>query len=307
MKKTLLLTIMCLFGLFAKLNAQCLPPQNVKAKTELNAPGYDKKYKITCTWDAISDVYGYIIYVSTQYYPDGTYMGSVTTNEFVMGSNVEGQFYVSVRTICDANNEIVSDRSEEVYVILSEDIQLNYDIIVTVNPENAGTVTGDGYYDVNDIVTLTASANAGYKFVSWTENDEVVSTESQYLFTFTTQRELVANFELLTYEVAVSANIENAGTVTGAATYNHGEEVTLTATPNEGYKFISWTENGEVVSTDQDFTFVVTSNRDLVANFKLLTYEVAVTANIENAGTVTGAATYNHGEEVTLTATPNEG
>ena len=99
MKKTLLLTIMCLFGLFAKLNAQCLPPQNVKAKTELNAPGYDKKYKITCTWDAISDVYGYIIYVSTQYYPDGTYMGSVTTNEFVMGSNVEGQFYVSVRTI----------------------------------------------------------------------------------------------------------------------------------------------------------------------------------------------------------------
>ena len=46
MKKTLLLTIMCLFGLFAELNAQCLPPQNVKAKTELNAPGYDKKYKI---------------------------------------------------------------------------------------------------------------------------------------------------------------------------------------------------------------------------------------------------------------------
>ena len=196
MKKTLLLTIMCLLGLFAKLNAQCLPPQNVKAKTELNAPGYDKKYKITCTWDVVSGAEGYAVYVSTQYYPDGMFMGNVTTNEFVMGSNVEGQLYFSVRTICDASNEIVSDRSEEVSVILSEDIQLNYDIIVTVNPENAGTVTGDGYYDVNDVVTLIASANAGYKFVNWTENGEVVSTESQYLFTFTTQRELVANFEV---------------------------------------------------------------------------------------------------------------
>ena len=196
MKKTLLLTIMCLLGLFAKLNAQCLPPQNVKAKTELNAPGYDKKYKITCTWDVVSGAEGYAVYVSTQYYPDGMFMGNVTTNEFVMGSNVEGQLYFSVRTICDASNEIVSDRSEEVSVILSEDIQLNYDIIVTVNPENAGTVTGDGYYDVNDVVTLIASANAGYTFVNWTENGEVVSTESQYLFTFTTQRELVANFEV---------------------------------------------------------------------------------------------------------------
>lgn len=196
MKKTLLLTIMCLLGLFAKLNAQCLPPQNVKAKTELNAPGYDKKYKITCTWDVVSGAEGYAVYVSTQYYPDGMFMGNVTTNEFVMGSNVEGQLYFSVRTICDASNEIVSDRSEEVSVILSEDIQLNYDIIVTVNPENAGTVTGDGYYDVNDVVTLIASANAGYKFVNWTENGEVVSTESQYLFTFTIQRELVANFEV---------------------------------------------------------------------------------------------------------------
>ncbi len=196
MKKTLLLTIMCLFGLFAELNAQCLPPQNIKAKTELNAPGYDKKYKITCTWDAVSGAEGYAVYVATQYYPDGMWMGNVWTGtEFVMGSTVEGQLYFTVLTICDDANGIVSDRSEEVSVILSEDITLNYDISATVNPENAGTVTGDGYYNVNDVVTLTALANAGYKFVNWTENGEVVSAESKYTFTFTTKRELVANFE----------------------------------------------------------------------------------------------------------------
>ena len=197
MKKLLLLTIMCLFGLSASLKAQCPVPQNLKAKTELNAAGYDKKYKITCTWDAVSGAQGYAVYVSTQYYPEGMWMGNVWTGtEFVMGSNVEGQLYFSVLTICDDANGIVSDHSEEVSVILSEDIQLNYDIIVTVNPENAGTVTGDGYYNVNDVVTLTASANAGYKFLNWTEDGNVVSTESKYIFTFTTHRELVANFEV---------------------------------------------------------------------------------------------------------------
>ena len=209
MKKLLLLTIMCLFGLSASLKAQCPVPQNLKAKTELNAAGYDKKYKITCTWDAVSGAQGYAVYVSTQYYPDGMWMGNVWTGtEFVMGSNVEGQLYFSVLTICDDANGIVSDRSEEVSVILSEDVQLNYDIVASVNPENAGTVTGDGYYDVNDVVTLIASANAGYKFVNWTENGEVVSTESQYLFTFTTQRELVANFEVKEEEEDNTENTE---------------------------------------------------------------------------------------------------
>ena len=71
----------------------------------------------------------------------------------------------------------------------------------------------------------------------------------------------------MTYEVTASVNDENFGAVTGADTYSHGEEVTLTATANEGYKFVNWTENDTVVSTEAEYSFVITGDKSFVANF----------------------------------------
>ena len=52
-----------------------------------------------------------------------------------------------------------------------------------------------------------------------------------------------------------------------SATFDEGESCTLIATPNTGYSFVNWTENGTAVSTNANYTFNVTNNRDLVANF----------------------------------------
>ena len=142
-------------------------------------------------------------------------------------------------------------------------------VTASVNPEEAGVVTGSGIYEKNETVTLTATANDGYEFVSWTENGAVVSEEAEYTFTITDDRELVANFEkiIVNYNVTAAVNIEEAGTVTGAGTYAENETVTLTATANEGYKFVNWTEDDAVVSEEAEYTFTITSDRNLVANF----------------------------------------
>ena len=55
------------------------------------------------------------------------------------------------------------------------------------------------------------------------------------------------------------------GSVT--ASYVNGTSCTVVATPNEGYHLATWTENGNVVSTSATYTFTVTSDRELVANF----------------------------------------
>jgi hypothetical protein len=144
---------------------------------------------------------------------------------------------------------------------------LDYNVNVSVSPENAGSVTGAGTYTHGDNVTVNAAPNYGYKFVGWTEDGNVVSEESEYSFTIASDRNLVANFELLTYEIAISLNIENAGVVIGAGIYTHGDNVTLTATPNENYKFVNWTEDGILVSEEQTYVFEITSDRNLVANF----------------------------------------
>ena len=50
-------------------------------------------------------------------------------------------------------------------------------------------------------------------------------------------------------------------------TYYQDQICTLTAVPNSGYTFGSWTENGETVSTDATYSFTVGGDRTLVANF----------------------------------------
>ena len=182
-----------------------------------------------------------------------------------------------------------------------------YSITAIANPTAGGTVTGAGTYNQGASCTLTATANTGYTFSNWTENGSVVSTNADYTFTVEGARTLVANFTLNSYTIAATANPSAGGTVSGAGEYDFGASCTLTATANTGYTFTNWTDNGNVVSTNANYTFTVSGNRTLVANFTLNTYTVTITANPSEGGTVTGAGEFDHGESCTVTATANEG
>lgn len=70
------------------------------------------------------------------------------------------------------------------------------------------------------------------------------------------------------YDVKVSSGKAGAGTVTGGGRYQENTSVTVTATANSGYEFVRWTENAAEVSTNANYTFSITGNRDLVAEFK---------------------------------------
>jgi len=69
------------------------------------------------------------------------------------------------------------------------------------------------------------------------------------------------------YTITTSSSPGNGGTTSGGGTFAAGSSHTVTATPNGGFTFVSWTENGSVVSTATSYTFTLNSNRNLVANF----------------------------------------
>ena len=71
------------------------------------------------------------------------------------------------------------------------------------------------------------------------------------------------------YNVNVSANPSVGGAVIGGGTYEKGQLCTVTASANQGYTFTYWTENGEVVSALSNYTFSVTHDMTLVANFAI--------------------------------------
>ncbi|MBR5725284.1 MAG: choice-of-anchor J domain-containing protein, partial [Muribaculaceae bacterium] len=83
-------------------------------------------------------------------------------------------------------------------VSLSGEVIAEYDITVAANPTEGGNVRGAGSYADGTEITVRAAANTGYNFVNWTENNVEVSTDAEYTFTVTADRDLVANFEMPT-------------------------------------------------------------------------------------------------------------
>jgi len=73
------------------------------------------------------------------------------------------------------------------------------------------------------------------------------------------------------YNVTISSNPSAGGTTTGDGTYSSGASVTVTATANNGYTFLDWTENGSHVSSNATYTFNIVADRNLVANFDATT------------------------------------
>jgi len=155
--------------------------------------------------------------------------------------------------------------------------ELYYTVEVTADPPEGGVVEGGGTYPPDEEVTVSATANPCYEFVNWTEDGVEVSTEPEFTFTVTSNRHLVAHFQLKQFTVTLEANPPEGGTVSGGGTFPCGTSVTVRAIANEGFEFLNWTENGSVVSWDPTYTFDLTADRSLVANFEAvvpgLTYE----------------------------------
>ena len=145
----------------------------------------------------------------------------------------------------------------------------SYTISATVDPENSGTITGAGNYEYGQSCTLSATANSGYTFSEWTENGNQVSTSANYTFTVNSDRTLVAHFTAnpQNYTITISADPTNGGSVSGGGSFQQGQTCTVLATANNGYSFANWTENGNVVSTNANYSFAVNGNRTLVGNF----------------------------------------
>ena len=132
----------------------------------------------------------------------------------------------------------------------------------TTNGSHASSGTGTGAFTVN-MTGLTAGTT--YYVRAYAINSQGTSYGSEV--SFTTQQPT-------SYTISVSASPSNGGSAhvgstTGptSGTYNSGQSCTVYATANSGYTFTNWTENGNVVSTNANYTFTVTGNRILVANF----------------------------------------
>ena len=140
---------------------------------------------------------------------------------------------------------------------------------LTFNPTDAKRVTSSDKltytynYSDNKLSTVTATNSANKGGIQVTSIKVVYGTISS----------------VKKYTVSATAGTGGSVTIANAGTtVNSGSEVeentslTFTATPNEGYEFVNWTDaNNKPVSTEATYTTTVTAAISLTANFKAKT------------------------------------
>ncbi len=107
--------------------------------------------------------------------------------------------------------------------------------------------------------------------------------------------------------LTLTVDSPDKGSVRGAGRYTIGSSVTVTATPNSGYYFDGWYEDGldnKKVATNAAYTFTIANNRMLQARF---VSHYTVTLISGTGGSTTGGGNFIPGTNITIKATPSTG
>ena len=137
--------------------------------------------------------------------------------------------------------------------------------ILTFTAGNGGSVsTVGGEFDEGTVVTVSATPAAEYEFVSWSDG----STQNPRTITVSETLNLTATFVKKQYDV--TTNIIGKGTIkeevlVQGGKYNSGTQLRLTAIPQEGWVFTSW--SGAVNSEDNPIVVDVNAAKDIRVTF----------------------------------------
>lgn len=152
----------------------------------------------------------------------------------------------------------------------SDDVEhLTVSLVISGN----GSAVGGGRFETGQTATLRATPDEEATFVAWKANNasgQVLSTQNPYSFTVEQNMTICAVFQggpTPHYNINLSADPANGGTVSGGGSKEEGSSCTVVATPAEGMMFDGWFENGQLVSNAASYTFNVERARTLVAQF----------------------------------------
>lgn len=151
------------------------------------------------------------------------------------------------------------DYAEEKYTVYFETGEMGYIL-------HSERLDASANFDSPKTVSVDLSDFAGQKGKIVFRHHE---TSDQFMICLDNVRVVASESEYVDLEIfVVNGGYENAGTVYGAGTYAAGTEVTVTAIPNMGFGFWSWSNEGDaVITTDLSYTFVITEDTLLIADF----------------------------------------
>lgn len=133
------------------------------------------------------------------------------------------------------------------------------------SPANGGTTSpfhGNISVVANHRFTIEAIPAEGYEFDRWSDgggrtHSVVFASNGQSLTAY------FRKIQVTQYTLSLLADPSSGGTVSGSGSYDAGTKVTVSATPNDGYRFIKWSDRG-----NQSHTVTMDGNKALTAYFE---------------------------------------
>lgn len=181
-----------------------------------------------------------------------------------------------------------------------EDPVVQYTLTLNVSNPVEGSVFGAGKYDAGTEVTISATANAGYEFVCWSDGN----TDNPRTIILTEDMTLQALFSEILYSITVNALDSTMGTTSGSGQYPLYSLANILAQPYIGYEFVCWTDGNR----ENDRDVLVLGDADYTAVFaKSKVYHIEVLSANDAMGAAFGTGDYPLGAEVTLDAVPKSG
>jgi uncharacterized repeat protein (TIGR02543 family) len=141
---------------------------------------------------------------------------------------------------------------------------VNYTLATSATNGTVSLSPVGGSYIAGTQVTLTAKPNSGYVFVDW--SGDLSGTENPVKITVDANKNITANFKRITYTLTVNAVNGKVLLEPEGGTYNSDAFVTLTAEPDSGYVFDSW--SGDFTGEQNPALLTMNQNKNITALFK---------------------------------------
>lgn len=178
--------------------------------------------------------------------------------------------------------------------------------IVDIN----GSITSDA--EENEKITLNTYADEGYELVSLTatrlDNNTELTIDADNTFIMPAANVRVsAVFALIKYSVNIDPTI-NGEIKVNKAEANKGDEITITATPNRGYKLVSLKVNNGSVNVDEFNTFTMpAADVTITAVFAELENKAVVVTATEHGKASVSSNDAKLDEVIKIIVSPDEG
>ncbi|OMF30781.1 hypothetical protein BK133_16740 [Paenibacillus sp. FSL H8-0548] len=148
----------------------------------------------------------------------------------------------------------------------------------------------------------------GYRFDGWyTDN---VAFEQPFDFANTPITGNITLYAKWSKEADLALTVVSvSGSVYGnQPNYSYGDTVRVNALPNEGYRFVSWSDHssGRVLSTNLSYSFIITSNTSLIANYAKVESDLFVVQFVSESGQILSVQQVQRGESATAPMNPSK-